>query len=62
MKDAKHTLYKGAVIVEDANVIIEENYVHFKKIRREQDGEYTITISNGIGKGCGSFSLSVISK
>ena len=60
LKDKKHKLSKEGNPVTDDRVTIGENAIHLTHIRRKDAGKYTITSSNGIGEGHGSFSICVL--
>ena len=59
LKDKKNILWKDDVAVSDDRVRIGESVVHFSSVQRADAGRYTITSSNGIGQGKGSFYLTV---
>ena len=59
LKNKKHKLSKeGDQVLED-RITIGESAIQFSSIRREDAGIYTITSSNGIGEGHGSFTLNI---
>ena len=62
LKDKGHTLFKEGVPVSDDRVNIGESAVHFASIQRTDAGRYSITCSNGIGEGRGSFQITVSKK
>ena len=59
LEDKKHILCREGVPVTDGRVSVRENAIHFASVRREDAGNYTITSSNGLGEGQGSFCLTV---
>ena len=59
LKGKKNTLWKDDVAVSDDRVSIGESVIHFSSIQRADAGRYTITSSNFIGQGSGSFCLTV---
>ena len=59
LKGKKNILLKDDVAVSDDRVSIGESVVRFSSVQRADAGRYTITSSNGIGQGQGSFNLTV---
>ena len=59
LKGKKNILWKDDVAVSDDRVSIGESIVRFSSIQRADAGRYTITSSNGIGHGRGTFDLTV---
>lgn len=61
LEDDKHVLSKDGDPVLDERISIEENVILFTSVQEKDAGEYTITSSNGIGKGQNSFTITVLS-
>ena len=59
LKGKKNILLKDDVAVSDDRVSIGESVVRFSSIQIADAGRYTITSSNGVGRGQGSFNLAV---
>ena len=59
LKGKKNILWKDDVAVSDDRVSVGESVVRFSSVQRADSGRYTITSSNGVGQGQGSFRLTV---
>ena len=59
LKGKKNILWKDDVAVSDDRVSIGESVIRFSSVQRADAGRYTITSSNGVGRGQGSFNLTV---
>ena len=59
LKGKKNILWKDDVAVSDDRVSIGESVICFSNVQRADAGRYTITSSNGIGQGHGTFNLTV---
>ena len=55
----QHILTRDGDHVLDERVSIEENVICFSRVGEADAGRYTITSSNGIGQGHGSFHLTI---